>query len=293
MGNDFSTAELRQRIADLRQRRRWLPTMAAMGSTFIIIALSVMLLRWELNLWTGLVAFVGIGFMQYRLVLASHEATHKTLLQPVWLNEAAGLFCASLVGVSLFNYRRAHLEHHKYPQSIQDDIDGYIYRPIIKCKPGWPRFWLLFTGNYADILTKLRRKFVGDGELEGTHALVGVEKPSSGKLLGQLLPLAAVQLVVAAAFTSLLPWWSYPRLLAGADLHGGTPVGSHSHLSGTRVQLFLSRTAHRQPCRGAPDHDRRRNQFHRTLPLRPVWIQRSSGAPRPTDRSVLQPSRAP
>lgn len=210
MRAELSPTELRQRIADLRQRRRWLPSLAALGSTFAILALAVGLLRWNLNWATGAVAFLVIGLMQYRLVLASHEATHKTLLQPVWLNEAVGLFCASLVGVSLFNYRRAHLEHHKYPQSIQDDIDGYIYRPIIKCKPGWPRFWLLFTGNYVDILTKLRRKFVGDGNLEGTHALVGTEKPSFGTLLAQLAPLAGVQLLVAAVFWVLLPWWTYP-----------------------------------------------------------------------------------
>src|SRR4030095_13901562 len=140
-----SSAELRNRIAELRRRRRWLPSLAGLGSTLAIIGLAFWLLEAHLTWWSGIVGFIVIGFMQYRLVLASHEATHKTLLQPLWLNEACGLFCASLVGVSLFNYRRAHLEHHKSPQSIEDDIDGYIYRPLIKARPGWERFLLLFT----------------------------------------------------------------------------------------------------------------------------------------------------
>src|SRR5690606_24453436 len=146
-----NSVELRNRIAELRRQRRWLPSVAALGSTFTILAAAFWAISAHLSWWTGVAAFVVIGFMQYRLVLASHEATHKTLLHPVWLNESVGLFCASLVGVSLFNYRRAHLEHHKSPQSIQDDIDGYIYRPLIRARPGWPRLVLLFTGNYVDI----------------------------------------------------------------------------------------------------------------------------------------------
>ena len=201
--------DTRKRIAELRQQRRWLPPVAALGSTFLILAGTLWLWHARPAWWTGAMTFVVIGFMQYRLVLAAHEATHKTLMPVVWLSEAVGLFCASLVGVSLFNYRRAHLEHHKYPQSIQDDIDGYIYRPLIKAAPGWQRFLLLITGNYADILTKLRRKFVGDGKLEGTHALAGTDRPGTAALLAQLLPLAAVQLGVWALFWWLFGWWTY------------------------------------------------------------------------------------
>jgi len=207
---DSPPATLRNQIAALRRRRRWLPPLAALGSTFAFIGLAVWILAEHLHVWSGFIAFLLIGAMQYRLVLAAHEATHKTLMPQVGMNEAAGLFCASLVGVSLFNYRRAHLEHHKYPQSIQDDIDGYIYRPLITARPGWPRFLLLFTGNYVDIAIKLRRKFFGDGDLEGTHALVGSKKPATGAVLLQLLPLAGVQLAVFALFTSLVTWWAYP-----------------------------------------------------------------------------------
>ncbi|MGE4179153.1 MAG: fatty acid desaturase [Limisphaerales bacterium] len=207
---DPQLSSLRNQIAELRRRRRWWPSIAALGSTFAFLALAVWLLSRHLHVASGVLAFLLIGAMQYRLVLASHEATHKTLMPLVGLNEAIGLFCASLVGVSLFNYRRAHLEHHKYPQSIQDDIDGYIYRPLIAAAPGWPRFLLLFTGNYVDIAIKIRRKFFGDGDLEGTHALVGTTKPSATQLILQVLPLVGVQLAVLLTFTFLVGWWAYP-----------------------------------------------------------------------------------
>lgn len=206
---DRDSVSLRDQIAELRRRRRWLPSLAALGSTFGFLALAIGVLHRFPGLAPSVLAFLVLGAMQYRLVLAAHEATHKTLLPPVWLNEAVGLFCASLVGVSLFNYRRAHLEHHKYPQSIQDDIDGYIYRPLISARPGWPRFLLLFTGNYVDIAIKIRRKFRGDGDLEGTHALVGTRQPGWNSLVSQLLPIAFVQLAVYALFYFLVSPWAY------------------------------------------------------------------------------------
>jgi fatty acid desaturase len=204
-----SQVEFRNRVAELRKRKRYLPPLLGVLSTYLIAASSIWLLKHHFTVGVGAAVFVIIGFMQYRLVLASHEATHKNLFHPVWLNEAIGLFCASSVGVSLFNYRKAHLEHHKAPQSIQDDIDGYIYRPLLKARPGWPRLFLLIAGNYIDIATKLRRKFLGDGDLEGTHAAVGQERPAPGRVIVQLLPIAGVQLTFLAIFTLYLNAWSY------------------------------------------------------------------------------------
>lgn len=205
-----TTGDLRRRIAELRQQRRWQPSLAALGSTLLFLGAAIVLLGTHLAVWSGVLAYLVIGFMQYRLVLASHEATHRTLLPIVWLNEVVGLICASLVGVSLFTYRRAHLEHHKYPQSIEEDIDGYIYRPLIKAPPGWPRFLRLITGNYVDIFIKLRRKFLGDGDLEGTHALAGTQRPGGKAVVLQLAPLVVVQLGILALLTWVVGvWWAY------------------------------------------------------------------------------------
>ena len=205
----MDSTELRHQIAALRARKRNLPGAAGVLSTWLILALAVWGLRVWPGWWMGLVAFLVIGLMQYRLVLAAHEATHKTLFHPVWLNERLGLFVASLVGVSLFNYREAHLKHHKSPQSIQDDIDGYIYRPLLQAPPGWPRLWLLLTGNYRDILTKLRRKFFGDAALPEAPREVSGRRPEPGALVWQLLPLVVVQGAVWGMFSWALNGWSY------------------------------------------------------------------------------------
>lgn len=201
--------EFRNKVAELRKRKSNLPPALGVFSTFLFVGLSFWVIQHHPSWWVGVLAFIFIGFMQYRLVLASHEAAHKNLFSPVWLNEAGGLFCASLVGVSLFNYRKAHFEHHKAPQSIQDDIDGYIYRPLLKARPGWPRLFLLIAGNYLDILTKLRRKFFGDGNLKGSHAAAGEERPTFARLATQLLPIAAVQLAMWGVLFWYLNWWSY------------------------------------------------------------------------------------
>lgn len=205
----MDSAELRRHIAALRERRSNWPAALGLGSSFAFIGLALWGLHAFLTWWMGAAAFVIVGLMQYRLVMAAHEATHKTLFHPVWLNEGIGLGVASLVGVSLFNYREAHLKHHKMPQSIQDDIDGYIYRPLLQAPPGWPRLWLLVTGNYRDILTKLRRKFFGDSCVDTVEA--GVEpSPSRTALARQLLPLIAAQTAAWALFTLCLEWWWYP-----------------------------------------------------------------------------------
>ncbi len=201
--------EFRNKVAELRRRKSNVPPALGVLSTLLFVGIGLWILKHSFTWWSGAVVFVLIGFMQYRLVLASHEAVHKNLFHPLWFNEAAGLVCASAVGVSLFNYRKAHLDHHKAPQSIQDDIDGYIYRPLLKAPPGWPRLGLLLAGNYLDILTKLRRKLLGDGEHAGTHAAVGEARPPANRVFWQLLPIAAVQLAIWGVFAWYLNAWSY------------------------------------------------------------------------------------
>lgn len=205
----LASSELRHRIAELRARKSNLPAATATLSTMGFLALSLWALKQWPVWWVGLAAFVVNGFMQYRLVLASHEAAHKMLFHPVWLNESLGLAMASSVGLSLLNYRESHLKHHRMPQSIQDDIDGYIYRPLLLSPPGWPRLWLLITGNYQDILTKLRRKAFGDASVLTGDDAAAAARPCRGDLLRQFVPLVVAQAAVWAAFTWFFNGWAY------------------------------------------------------------------------------------
>ena len=84
--------------------------------------------------WSYAFAFIGIGLMQYRIVIACHEAVHKTLLFPLWLNESVGSLQCALVGINLLWYRRQHLEHHA-AQVLEHDTDAYIYEPILRARP--------------------------------------------------------------------------------------------------------------------------------------------------------------
>lgn len=200
--------EFRNRVAELRKARSNLPSLCGVLSTYGFVALGLWALKHQ-PLWLAALPVLLLnGFMQYRLVLASHEAVHKNLFHPVWLNEILGLFNASLVGVSLFNYRKAHLEHHKAPQSIQDDVDGYIYRPLLLAQPGWPRLRLLVCGLFIDIYVKFKRKIFGD-DTPGMPPPDPSEGSRLYQFVTQLGPIALVQTAILILFVWHLNWWSY------------------------------------------------------------------------------------
>ena len=126
-----SDMELRQEVATLRKEQRSDHGLAHIGGTYALLLATFWAMKNYPEWWVLAPAWFMIGFMQYRLVMSTHEAVHKTLVYPVWLNEFFGVFHSALVGISFFNYRKTHLEHHKNPQSIDEDIDSYIYRPFL------------------------------------------------------------------------------------------------------------------------------------------------------------------
>ena len=196
------TPAVRQQIADLRSRRYNRRSILELGSTYAFIAFGLWLIGTAAHWTVYPIGFLIVGMMQYRLVMSSHEAVHKTLLNPVWLNEAFGSVNAALVGVSFFNYRKTHLEHHKSPQYIQDDTDAYIYKPLLQCKPGLRRLGLLLFGVWVDVWVKLRRKISG--------VRVNAQPSASGPATdSQLWLIAIVQLTMLALFALSMHWWQY------------------------------------------------------------------------------------
>jgi len=106
-----------------------------------------------------LTAFVVIGFMQYRLVMAIHEATHKNLFFPVAVNEVVGKGLSGLLGMNFLLYRKSHLQHHKAPQKIGEDVDAPLYSPPLRIPPGLPRAWALLSGVVVSLFRKVLCKF--------------------------------------------------------------------------------------------------------------------------------------
>ena len=197
--------DLRQEIAVLRKDQRNAHAAAHILSTYFLIGLNVWALAAYPNWITYVFSFFFLGFMQYRLVMSTHEATHKNLFFPVWLNEFFGVFHSALVGISFFNYRKTHLEHHKNPQSIDEDIDSYIYRPLLETKPGLPRLALLIFGVLFDIAEKIGRKIRGARRRD--PALGAPRNPTS--LPMQMAPILISQAALFAMFFYLTEWWHY------------------------------------------------------------------------------------
>jgi len=200
-----SDMELRQEVATLRKEQRSDHGLAHIGGTYALLLATFWAMKNFPEWWVLAPAWFMIGFMQYRLVMSTHEAVHKTLVYPVWLNEFFGVFHSALVGISFFNYRKTHLEHHKNPQSIDEDIDSYIYRPLLEAKPGFPRFFLLVFGVLVDVAVKIRRKLFGATRRSDAST---VQNPTP--LSQQLLPVLICQAGMIAFFTFYLKWWYYP-----------------------------------------------------------------------------------
>jgi len=212
--------EARRALASFHRDRRN-SALVGLGATYALIAVCFVLVAWRPGWPTAVLAFVGIGLMQYRLVLASHEAVHGAFLHPRWLNETSGVLCASLVGLNFHRYRHQHLAHHR-AQDVGHDPDAYIYRPILEARPGLRRTGALLFGVFAEAVEKLRQEGPGSA---GDHA----DDPRVARL-----HTAAVIGTNAALFvllTARLGWWAYPALWLA-------PLGSVALLV-NRVRVFV------------------------------------------------------
>lgn len=199
-----------ERVKALREDRRNLPVAAHVGSTLGFIAAALAGL-WqfrepELNqvAWWAvwLAGFVLIGLMQYRMVMSVHEATHKNLFFPAWLNEVVGKVLCGFLGMNLVMYRKSHLQHHKAPQTIGEDVDAPLYSPPLRVPPGWPRIWTLLTGVVGSLIRKIIRKFARQPEFAGRK--LEVERDGV-----QVLLILAAQAGMLGFFATQIHWWAY------------------------------------------------------------------------------------
>jgi fatty acid desaturase len=168
------------------------------ATTFAILAGTIFILVYRPGAWSYAFAFVCIGLMQYRIVIACHEAVHKTLLFPLWLNETAGSLQCALVGINLLWYRRQHLEHHA-AKGLVHDTDAYIYEPILRARPGVRRLAIWIFGTVGEVVEKLRQK--------GFTVNATIEAEGTARFYS--LAILAVQLLLLAACALWLSWWYY------------------------------------------------------------------------------------
>jgi len=188
---------LQKSLAALHGDRRniaWLD----IATTFLILAVLIYILVQRPGPWAYALAFCGIGLMQYRIVIACHEAVHKTLLFPLWLNETVGGAQCALVGVNLLWYRLQHLAHHA-AHDIGHDADAYIYEPILRARPGFPRLAIWIFGAAGEFVHKLKQKSIA--------APANVKVDARARL--HSVGIVIVQAGLFAACTLWLSWWYY------------------------------------------------------------------------------------
>lgn len=162
--------------------------------------------------WAYAVVFLPLGWLQYRITLSGHEAVHKTLCYPLWLNELFGVVGQALVGVNFSAYRVQHLDHHRATR-MADDPDGHIYGGIIHTPRGWRR-WLVYTlGTFVEIAVKVWQKGLGAAGTRG-GALRRAEA-SAGTGRDTLLVLVAQSGLLVGLGLWTGHWWGYLALWIG------------------------------------------------------------------------------
>ncbi len=172
--------------------------LVGLTASYAILVLAVAAAAVRPGLATGIPAFLLIGLMQYRLVVAVHEATHRTFLQPAWLNELSGVVNAALVGTNFTRHRREHLAHHETRELAKDPI-GYIYHPILRARPGWRRLGVLIFGTAFEALEKLRQQGAG----------AGFERDRPRAERRDSLVLLALHALLFGVFWGLFGWWGW------------------------------------------------------------------------------------
>ncbi len=194
--------ETLQQIQALRESKSNWPVFLHVASTVAFIALAfVAMKRFDHWLVSGL-AFVVVGFMQYRFLMAIHEATHKNLFYPAAVNEVVGKIIAGFVGMSLVLYRKSHLQHHKAPQTIGEDVDAQIYQPPLEANPGLHRMCVLFAGVLSDTAHKFMRKFSSKPQFK--HKAIETKRDYL-----QLGLIFVAQAALFAFFWKYFHWWNY------------------------------------------------------------------------------------
>lgn len=146
-----------------------------------------------------------IGWLQYAIVQAMHEAIHQVGKKNKLQYLAADLLLFYAVGLKP-SYRRIHLDHHKYFGSTEQDPDAVVYSNFPHSKWQLLSHLLLNLVGLMAVVQLARQHFnlrpkpaVKEGKEQGKK-----QSKKHSSELNQLITLCLVQLIIAAGFS----WWS-------------------------------------------------------------------------------------
>ena len=155
---------------------------------------------------------VPIGLLQYRVTLSGHEAVHRTLCFPGWLNETLGVLGQALVGVNFASYRVQHLDHHR-ATTLADDPDGHIYGGIVGAPRGWRRTLTWTLGTLVELVIKIWQK--GLGSIGRAHAEAATVRTVAYSRACSVAVLVAQAGLVALCWRLTGRWYGYALLWIG------------------------------------------------------------------------------
>jgi fatty acid desaturase len=220
----------------------WLKLLA-MVLWFLACSLAV---AWD-PVIAGLPVFLLMGVLHYHMIVAIHEAIHRTLLSSNRLNDAVGAVVGALALANFDSVKKHHLSHHQlYGRETDPDRAEYILEPPARGTA--ELIWRIFKRSFA--LTNLGEKIERNLWRRKAPATAAV-KPAGE--LGALTGMAVAQSCVFLIYWAIGGWWHYfvfwlaPMFVLSRFFSGLRMYGEHAGLAlddGTRGadQIYAART---------------------------------------------------
>jgi fatty acid desaturase len=195
----------------------------------------------------GLPVFLLMGVLHYHMIVAIHEAIHRTLFSNTRLNDATGVLIGGLALANFDSVKKHHLSHHQlYGRESDPDRAEYVFDP----PPGSTAelIWHIFKRSFA--LTNLGEKIERNLWRRKTAA-VAAAKPSNE--FGALTVMATAQSCVFAFYWAIGDWWHYfvfwlaPMFVLSRFFSGLRMYGEHAGLAleataRNQDQIYAART---------------------------------------------------
>ena len=193
--------------------RLWLGTACLYGGLLLCFFQIANIKNSHSLIWWFLPLLVVIGWLQYAIVQAMHEAIHQVYKKNKLEYLAANILLFYAVGLKP-SYRQIHLDHHKYFGSVEQDPDAVVYSHFPHSR--WQlisHLLLNFVGLMA--VVQLGRQHLGlsDSNKKGNNSKTKTNsthfRTKGREELVQLITLCAVQLLILATFSWFLSWLDY------------------------------------------------------------------------------------
>jgi len=195
----------------------------------------------------GLPVFLLMGVLHYHMIVAIHEAIHRTLLCNSRVNDAIGLLIGGLALANFDSVKKHHLSHHQlYGRETDPDRAEYLFEP----PPGSvaETIWLIFKRSFA--LTNLGEKIERNLWRRKAPAAATV---NPGGEFGALTVMAVAQSGIFLTYMAIGAWWHYfvfwlaPMFVLSRFFSGLRMYGEHAGLAldagaHNRDQIYAART---------------------------------------------------